>query len=164
MKYLSIILLLGCLVSCQGLKNIEEQPQCPKDFECYTEIKDNKEINVLEDTIGQSYLRLEDAENSMVVKYIYDYKRDPRIMDDGYREIIYFQIPKDTKTLELENSEMSNIKLYIQKSCFCPDGGYEQILNGKFKLKKYQNSLVFDLEFEVQKDVKLNLIQTKVEL
>jgi len=164
MKYFSLLPIVICLISCQGLKNIEEQPQCPKDFECYTEVKDNKEINELEDTIGKTYLRLKDAKNTMVVKYVYNFKRDPKIMDDGYREVVYFQIPKDTKALELENSELSDVKLYIQKSCFCPDGGYEQILNGKFKLKRYQNTLVLDLEFEVEKKVKLNSIQTKIEL
>jgi hypothetical protein len=164
MKYLSILLLLISANSCQTLKGMNEEPKCPEGYECYTEVEDNMSINALEDTIGQTYLRSVSSKNSMVVKYIYKYKDNPMIADAGYSEIIYFEIPKNLKELTLENSELSQVKLYIQKSCFCVGGGIEQILNGKLKLNKSKSALTIDLEFDVEKDVKLSSLKTVIEL
>lgn len=165
MKNLSILIFLISSISCQGLKELEEQPICPEGYECNAEIIKNKSINELEDTIGKTYLRLVDSKNTMVFKYTYNYKvTDPRIADAGYVEVIYFEIPMDTKKLDLENSELSSVKLSIQKSCFCPDAGYEQIQKGNLKIGKYKNSLIVDLDFQVEKEVKLSSIQAKVEI
>lgn len=165
MKNLKILILILSAFSCQGTKNLEEKPICPKGYECYAEILEGKSINASKDTIGQEYLRLKDSKNSMVFKYTYKYEnKDPRIADAGYSEIIYFEIPSETKKMDLENFELSKVKLYIQKLCFCPDAGYEKILNGNLKLRNNKSSLTVDLNFETEKEVRLTTIQTEVQL
>lgn len=164
MRYIIILCLLQNIISCQSLKVANEESECPEGYECYLEVEENKRINSNTDTIGQTYLQLEGSKNTMVVKYIYKYKSDPRIADSGYSEIVYMEIPNDTKTLKLENQELENIKLYIQKICFCSDAGYKKITDGKIEISKDKNTLKMDLNFTVDMKIKLNSVKAEVEI
>jgi hypothetical protein len=152
------------MFSCNSLKNLEESPDCPEGYECATEIMKNQSISIMDDSIGKQYLKFEDNDRYHTIKYSYSYKGRPEIADDSYSEEIYFQVPVGTTELKIENKGLADLKLTQAKHCFCPDGGYEVIDQGKFELLKDNNTYYISLELQTEKDVKVKSLQTKVSL
>lgn len=151
-------------MSCKGVSNLEEKPDCPEGYECYAEVIADKTINLLEDTIGKTYIKLEDSKNYNVIKYTYLYQGDPQISDDTYRENVYFQISKAGKSLELSDKDLTEVNLIIQKACFCRDSGYELIKDGDLKVNKVKNTYNIELNFHSKKQMKINGFQTSIEI
>ena len=150
-------------MTCKGVSNLKEKPDCPEGYECYAEVITDKSIKLLKDTIGKTYIKLEDSENYNVIKYTYLYKGDPQISDDTYRENIYFQISKTEKSLELSDQALSDLKLIIQKACFCRDSGYELITEGDLKVNKEKNTYNIKLNFQSKKQMKISGFQSSIE-
>ncbi len=150
------------VLSCKTLKPLEQKPECPKGFECKSEIMNNKSITILDDSIGKLYPKFENSEDYNVFKYTYIYEGRPEIADDSYEEAIYFQIPKDSKSLNIKDKELSEVKMLVQKSCFCRDAGYELVSNGNLKLEKLKNSYNIQLEFVSKRNLKVKNLETNV--
>lgn len=159
-----IILFIGLLsvMSCKTTKPLEQKPECPKGYECKSELMADKSIDILEDTIGKLYPRFEDSDEYNVFKYTYKYEGRPEIADDTHFEAVYIQIPKDTKSFNIKDKELSTMKVLVQKSCFCKEAGYELIQNGNLKIEKLKNSYNVQLEFVSDREMKLNKLQTNV--
>jgi hypothetical protein len=163
MKTLSIIVVSFCALSCSSHKIVSQKPICPKGYDCVAKVITNKSINILEDSIGEKYVRLVDNSEYHTIEYTYAYKGKPEIADDGYQETIYFQVPSSLKKLQVENKELRSLNLIIRKSCFCPEAGYELIKIGRLKMEKKNNSYFIDLVFESKKNMKVNSIQVSVD-
>ncbi|QTY27117.1 hypothetical protein [Flavobacterium sp. CS20] len=163
LKYLMFIVLFSVL-SCKSLNTIQETPECPKGYECNTEILKNQSIKLLEDSIGEIYINTKSDDNYHIIKYTYKYKDQANIADDSYVETFYFQVPKDAKNLSLSNKDLSNAKVFTQKSCFCRDAGYELIQQGQLDIQKQKGGYHLKFEYESKRDMKVKAIETQVEL
>mgnify|MGYP000580065439 CR=1 FL=1 len=164
MKLIISLLIVTTFFSCNSLKNLEASPECPEGYECKTEVMKNKSISIVEDSIGEKYLKFEDNNEYHTIKYSYSYKGRPEISDDSYSEEIFFQIPVEREELQVEDNSLKDIKLTVAKHCFCPDAGYEVLSQGKFEMLKDNNQYYISLEFNANKDTKLSSIKTKVSL
>ena len=163
MKIYSILCLPLIFFSCSTLQSIEETPDCPKGYDCTTEVIQGKSITLHEDTIGKLYIKMVDNEDYNLIKYSYNYEGRPELADDSYNETILFEIPKDKDELSLDGKSLLNNKLVVLKSCFCQDAGYESIENGSLKVEKNKNKYRIDLEFETDRRLKVKSLQTIVE-
>lgn len=162
MKFYFSALIALTLMSCKSLESLENKPDCPKGYECKTEVVTNTSILVLEDSIGKNYIKMMDSEDYNVVKYTYLYKGRPEIADDTYSEAIYFQVPKKENKMELTDKTLSNLNLIVQKLCFCPDAGYELVKEGHLKIEKHKNTYNIKLDFKTEKNMRLNGLQASV--
>ncbi|RRO25625.1 hypothetical protein [Flavobacteriaceae bacterium 14752] len=162
MKYLIVVLL--SLMSCKSTKTIEAKPECPKGYECDTEILKNQSIKLKEDSIGKTYMNTIPDDDYHIIKYTYKYSGQPDIADDTYVETFYFQISKDTKNLSLGGKELSNAKVLAQKSCFCRDAGYELIKQGHLDIQKQKESYYLKFNYEPDRNMKVKTIETQVKL
>lgn len=163
MKFYFLMSISLVMMTCKGVSNLEEKPDCPEGYECYAEVLVDKTINLLEDTIGKTYIRLENDKNFNVIKYTYYYEGDPQISDDTYQENIYFQISKTKPNLELTDEELSEVKLIIQKSCFCRDAGYELIKDGNLKINRQNNTYNIQLSLQSKKQMKISGFETSIQ-
>lgn len=162
MKFYYLYLVPFFFMSCKSAETSKAKPVCPDGYDCYTEILADKAIIILEDTIGKTYIKVKDNKAYNVIKYIYRYEGDPQISDDTYEENIYFQIPKNKKSIDLSGKSLSDVKLIIQKSCFCRDSGYELIQDGHLKVQKHQNTYSIKLDFQSKKQMKIDGLQTSL--
>ena len=164
MKITSLLFISLIFFSCKSLEELKEEPQCPKGYECNAEVIANKTLLILEDSIKKIYPKLEDSDDFHVVKYTFKYEGQPEIADDTYVETIYFQIPQDAKNLTLSGKGLAKVKLMAQKSCFCPDAGYELIKNGNLNVEKHKNSFRIKLKYDSERNMRVNSLQTTVEI
>ena len=135
--------------------NASTSSNCPPDVECSAEILMNKTMVLKEDTIGQLYIQLEDKEGTHVIKHAYIKKSRPGIADDGYSEIVYFEIDNQTKRLNLQGKELKKHKLIVQKGCFCTDAGYELITDGQLNVKVSKSNYDVSVSYNSEKTLKL---------
>ena len=150
--------------SCNSLKNFEESPECPEGYDCEAELIKNTSINILEDTIGKNYVRLEDNAAFHTLKYSYGYKSSPQLADANYQEVIYFQFPVDAKNMQLTEKEVETANFIIAKHCFCPDAGYELIKDGNISVVADENKYYITLDFQSDKKMRSGNIKTIVGL
>jgi len=152
------------VVSCKSLESIEEKPACPKGYECYTEILKNQSIKLLEDSIGKIYINTIENDAYHIIKYTYKNPGKPEIADDTYIETFYFEFPKDIKNLALKDKQLSKAKVLAQKSCFCPDAGFELINQGQLDIEKHKTTYQLKFEFKSKKTLRVKSIETQVNL
>jgi hypothetical protein len=150
------VLLLSCNASKNNLDtNKKKMTDCPDDVDCFVEVLDNKTMALFEDTTGALYIKMEDKEGSRVVKHVYRYEGSPMIADDGYEEVVYFELDATTEKLEVKDKSLSNHKLIVQKSCFCTDAGYETIQEGKLVYSKTKTGFDVKISYNSTKKLKL---------
>lgn len=164
MKYLTGFLCFLMIFSCSSLKYVNESPSCPEAYQCNTVLLKNTSIKILEDSIGKKYINLEQSADCHTVKYTYSYEGKPEIADDSYSEEIYFQIPIDTKSLYLSDSELYDVKLITSKNCFCKDAGFEVVNQGSFEFKRKGKHYYVNLEILSSRDIRVKSLSTKVSL
>jgi hypothetical protein len=158
-----ILLFLSCNSTQNTMDNSSEQaPKCPADVECYAELISNKTLVLKEDTIGKLYVNLIDKEGTHVVKYYYVKKSQPEIADSGYAEVVFFEIDDEETSMELKANDLKQAKLIVQKSCFCPEAGYEMITNGHLIVNKSNKTYDISLTFSSSKELKLNALNFSV--
>ncbi len=162
MKYLIVVLL--SVMSCKSTKTIEAKPECPKAYECDTEILKNQSIKLKEDSIGKTYMNTTPDDDYHIIKYTYKYPGQPDIADDTYVETFYFQVPRDAKNISLSGKELSTAKVLVQKSCFCRDAGYELIQQGQLDIQKQKESYYLKFNYEPNRNMKVKSIEAKIEL
>lgn len=158
-----VLLCLGlALVSCKSIGKLEDTSNCGDNYKCFTEVISNKSIKILEDTIGEKYLILEDNEDYDVIKYTYRYEGSLKIADYQYEENIYFQYPNNQEKLNLSGVDLLKVKLIVKKSCFCVDAGYELIKDGRLKVTKDGSTYCIDLHYKTTKEVTIKSLQTSI--
>lgn len=116
-----------------------------------------------EDTIGQLYIRLVNKEGTHVIKHSYIKESQPGLADDGYAEIVYFEIEDGTKSLDIEGKELKDHKLIVEKACFCPDAGSEIITEGHLKMTKSKTGYNVEIDYTSSRVLKLNALAFSVD-
>ena len=123
---------------------------CPEEGTCSVVVHKNKKLIIKEDGIGSTYPEIIDGTN-IVVEYTYSKKGPAGTADGDYSETIHFEIPATTKALSKENLSLSDVSLLYGRHCFCRDGGYFNITDGKLLVTNNNETLKFDLKFNTDK-------------
>jgi len=153
----SLLLLLFACNSTQNAMdgNAEKSTKCPPEVECSAELLSNKTMVLKEDTIGQLYIQLEDKQGSHVIKHAYIKESRPGLADDGYSEIVYFEITDETTSLDIGGEQLKQHKLIVQKGCFCPDAGNELVSDGNIKLKQTKKGYDISISINTERQLRL---------
>lgn len=132
------------------MEKIENKTGCPSDGTCTVLVHKNKKLTIKDDGTGSFYPDLEDG-NNIVIEYTYHKPGPEGTADADYSETIHFEIPFETKNLIKESSGLSDVNLLYGKHCFCRDGGYFPVTNGKLIVEKTADGIMFDLKFSTGK-------------
>ena len=159
--YLLVVLLL--IFSCKNSKNATEEPDssiipvhylesCPDNGICSIQVMHQTNLLVKTDETGKFYPVTEKGE-SLVIKYVYKRNSDENIADSNYSEIIYFELPDTKLNLNLQDKDLSQVKLLYGRLCFCRDAsGYFPVTKGKLITEKTgKNQLKIVLNFSMKK-------------
>jgi len=161
---LLILIAFSCNTSQNSVKeNAEKTTACPPDVECTAEILFDQTMVLKEDTIGQLYFQFEEKEGSHIVKHAYIKKDRPEIADDGYSEVVFFEIDDDTKRLDIEGEALKKHNLIVQKGCFCPGAGNELITDGTLKVDRTKKGYAVSISYNSDKQLQLNQLNFTVQ-
>lgn len=127
-----------------------KKSDCPDEGTCSVVVHKNKKMTVKDDGTGMLYPDLEDG-SSTVIEYIYLKEGPEGTADGNYSETIHFEIPAGTNNLSKENASLSDVNLLYGRHCFCRDGGYFLITDGKLLVEKTAEGIMFDLKFNTGK-------------
>ncbi|MEM0518099.1 hypothetical protein [Aequorivita flava] len=124
---------------------------CPEVGNCSVVLHKNKSLVVKEDGTGALYPEMTAGDN-MVVEYTYLKEGPEGTADGNYSETIHFEIPNNVKKISKVNASLSDVKLLYGKHCFCKgEAGYYPITNGELSISSNNETLTFNLNFEVGK-------------
>ena len=123
---------------------------CPEEGNCTVVVHKNKKLTVKQDGIGSTYPEITDGEN-MVVEFTYLKKGPEGTADGDYSETIHFEIPATTTNLSKANASLSDVNLLFGRHCFCRDGGYFPITDGKLMVERTDRAIMFNLRFKTDK-------------
>ncbi|PAU94912.1 hypothetical protein CK503_05435 [Aliifodinibius salipaludis] len=79
--------------------------------------------------------------NNRVFRYHKNITAPRNIADGGYSETVHFQIPREVDRFKFKNSELSQAKIYFQRSCFCPQIGALKVEYGVIEGQKLSENL-----------------------
>lgn len=171
MKFLSFTFLFILSLGCSSqkdtfhLKKLEKirsfsVSKCPKDGTCSFELIPNKSLHLKTDEFGQLYGEAVSSTN-ILVKYSYKRSVPKNLADAHYSETYYFTISKDTKELNLINTDLQKVSLVVDRQCFCKGTvGFFKITTGNLKLNIKKNELTLSGNFS---NKKLPLLITKID-
>ena len=172
-KYIVLVLIL-LSVSCNSTKKqvkavrIEESVEifCPKDGDCSVSLIKNKSLSRRNDITGSIYYELTNNLKTDVIKFEYNKKVDTTLQDSHYREELLFEIPSDFDEIKLEDKELESVKMLFGKHCFCKGkAGIYLVKKGKIIIKKDEQKIFFNLEFEVENtDQKIKKITNSIKI
>ncbi len=158
MNFYRFLFILFTLSACgakqQIVKDIPVEMQnipCPDSGNCSLEVFKNSSLEIKTDHLGKLYPEIKSGEH-MVIKYHFEKKVNKNISDANYSEFIYFEIDKNDTQIVLKDKELQNVKMLFGRICFCRDAsGYFRVNNGNFYLFNRNNTLQFNLKFEINK-------------
>jgi len=134
--------------------------QCLEDGHCTLEITPNQSLLLKKDAFGQFYGERTTSE-LLLFKLTYERTVPKGVADAHYSEAYFFSIPKTTTTLELNNAELSQVNLVVERRCFCKgSAGFFKILSGNLKLSIKKNELTLSGHFSHEN---LPLLMTKID-
>lgn len=127
------------------IKNYNESTECT--FEVFKNAS-------LQPSIASGYMKPDilKGENYVVV-YQYAEEAPRNTADGGYKEMLYFEIPREIKEAFITNKSLKEYNVMYGRFCYCKDGGtgYFPVDNGKLKLKRANDTLYIDFQFKVGK-------------
>ncbi len=122
---------------------------CPEDGTCTWSIQGDTNLVMKEDTIGALYPVFEKEEGTHTIKFSYERAKKEGLADSGYKELVYFRIPWDTKSLTLKDEALQEVGLTYGRLCFCRGAtGYQPVNKGTLTLTKAENGYHVILTFE----------------
>ena len=149
---------MSCFLSfsCNAKKEVKEKNgvvkteiPCPKDGICTFEVMQNKSLNILQDEIKAFYPQISDG-NKIILKFQYKRNEIPNTADGGYTELIYVELDANNLEIDLENSQLQEVKLLFARLCFCRgQTGYYKVKKGILSIKKEKDTYFFNLNFTV---------------
>jgi len=149
-KIICILIILAASCSSKKKSNVQKKnidslenikSFCPENGICKFEILKNKQLNLLKDGIGQIYPKVSSG-NTTVYKFTYTKNIDKKYQDSHYSEEVYFELPKLTSELEIENNSLKKVKLLFARLCFCRgQTGYYKINEGKLMITKQKTGV-----------------------
>ncbi|MCA0933493.1 hypothetical protein LCM02_13600 [Lutimonas saemankumensis] len=153
-------LFLALLMSCSTAKNTGEnggkitaapEINCPDDGDCKFEIIKNSSLEFKYDDTGKLYPAIEPGEN-FVIKYHYERKPEPDLMDSGYSEYVYLEFNPENEQLILKDKELQKVKMIFGRICFCKGSmGYFPVHEGSLFLFHREKNLQLRTTFKVKK-------------
>ena len=171
MKEVFPIVILVLLMACgtqkeiSGLEDLQtpirqQMNTCIDDGTCSIEILPNSSMSLKKDAFGQLYGELTKSD-LLLFKVTYERNVPKGLADADYRESFYFSIPKSTTSLQLEDGQLSQVNLVVERRCFCKGtAGFFKILSGKLELSIKKNELTLNGNFS---HVNLPLLMTKID-
>ncbi|MBN4070165.1 hypothetical protein JYT76_00615 [Olleya sp. AH-315-F22] len=155
MRYLCVLICSFFLLSCNAkqktlLKNKIENTStiCPQDGACTFEVLQNKSLKLLKDGIGELYPDISEGDK-IILKFQYKRNEIPNTVDGHYSELIYVELDPNNLNIELENSELQEVKLLFARLCFCRgQTGYYKVKKGSLSIIKENENYQFKLEFK----------------
>ncbi|MBZ9621160.1 hypothetical protein [Psychroflexus lacisalsi] len=160
-KHLLIVFVCSLLISsCQTKKQVAESSPpsykladyCPEDGTCTFEVLTHKSLEMKSDGIGALYPVVKNGDKT-VLKFEYKKIQDPKLADDGYKEVIYAKINTKQDNLQLKNEKLNLAKVYFGRLCFCKgESGYYPVKQGKLMIQRQSDSTVtYSLKFEMDR-------------
>ena len=154
--YYSIFFIV--VFACKTKQNTSEESggylkdiSCPDDGNCSFEVMKNSSLELKFDEFGKLYPVISTGEKT-VIKFRYDKKVDPKIMDGNYSELVYLEVNNNEPQLILKDIELQNTKMVFGRMCHCGDtAGYFKVTQGELYLYNYNGKLQMNLKFEVKK-------------
>ena len=158
MKILYYFIFFIIVFACKTNQNTSEESgghlkdiSCPDDGNCSFEVIENSSLELKLDEFGKLYPVIGPGEKT-VIKFRYDKKVDPKIMDGNYAELVYMEVNKNEPRLILKDMELQNTKMVFGRLCHCRDtSGYFRVSQGELYLYNYNGKLQMNLEFEVKR-------------
>ena len=156
MKHLYLLIVCFIIISCNAkqktlLKNETDNTStiCPKDGVCTFEVLQNKSLILLKDGIGELYPDISEGDK-IVLKFEYKRNEIPNTVDGNYSELIYVELNPNNLNIELENSDLQEVKLLFARLCFCRgQTGYYKVKKGSLFITKKNENYQFKLEFKI---------------
>ena len=156
MRYLYILFICFIISSCNAKQKVltvneigKTTIYCPEDGICKFEVLNEKSLKILKDEFGNLYPEVFDGDK-IILKFQYKRKETPNTMDSSYSELIYVELNLNNLIVELENSQLQEVKLLFARLCFCRgQTGYYKVKNGKLSISKENDKYRFNLEFKV---------------
>jgi len=146
------LIILAC--SCKSTKNnsrtkldiskITLGTGCPDRATCVAEIKPNTRIDYKTETsTGKLNPEFMPDSTQNVVKIEFSVNQDKKVMDAQYRELVYFEVPKNVSELSLQDEALQNVHFLFGRFCFCAREtvGYFKVNSGKLKFKDGEFSI-----------------------
>ena len=148
------------LLACSSSKNTEKSGSsvvpaphinCPEDGDCSFEIMKNSSLEFKYDDTGKLYPAIEEGEN-MVVKFHYERKPEPNVMDSGYSEYVYIEFNPESEQIILKDKELQSVKMIFGRICYCKGSmGYFPVHEGSLFLFNRGKTLQLRTSFKVKK-------------
>jgi hypothetical protein len=158
LRFIVFILISLNFLSCQTKKKTLEAKErhsilsnyCPDNGTCLFEVLNNTTLDIKTDGTGATYPKVNKGEKT-VLKFEYKRNEDPRIADDGYKEIIYAEIESNGESLILKDQDLSKAKILFGRLCFCRgQSGYYPVEKGLFEINTNKDkSVTYSFEFEI---------------
>ncbi|WP_347373216.1 hypothetical protein [Aequorivita sp. Q41] len=123
---------------------------CPEEGTCSVAAHKNQRLAIKDDGTGALYPEMTTG-NNIIVAFTYAVKGPEGTADGDYSETIHFEIPSDTQRLSKENAALADVNLLFGRHCFCRDGGYFPVTDGKLMVEKTDTLITFDLQFRTDK-------------
>lgn len=123
---ISILVLISTFATnAQGINNVPN----PAKTETNVFVKSEIQINGNEESFNPKIV----AGNLWVLQYDHRFEEYPDVTDDERSESLLFQIPQQRESSFLLSGaeQITSAKVIYNKSCFCPDGGYFKITEGR---------------------------------
>jgi hypothetical protein len=139
---------------------------CPDDGICSLEVIKNKFLQIKQDDIGALYPVLTEGKSN-VLKFEYKRNEIANTQDGQYSEFIYAELPQNIKDIELNDKDLSIVKLLFGRLCFCRgQTGYYKVANGQLEIhKKDDGTFHFKLHFTIDEVPQIiTLIETSFSL
>jgi hypothetical protein len=107
---------------------------------------ENSKVTIVNDH-GDSYPIIEQG-NSTAFEYIYTSAQDENVSDDGYTEIIVFDIDPSLTSFSYEGDLLQDIHAHFYRGCFCPNTGSVPVSEGFIRGEKLN-----DQEWQISMDI-----------
>jgi hypothetical protein len=123
---------------------------CPSDGVCSLEVLQNTSLEIKQDEIGALYPVLTEG-TSTILKFEYKRNEIANTQDGQYSELIYAELPQNIKNIQLNNTDLSTVKLLFARLCFCRgQTGYYKVSNGELEIQKnVDGTFNFKLHFKI---------------
>lgn len=159
MKFFTpLIICAFLLLSCKAQKTdidsktneLSSSVECPEDGNCSFELFPNSSINLVVREGTSSYTTIEEG-NKTVFKFSFKRNVDQQVVDGHYIEEVFAEFDSDISELNLENKELRQVNLILNRICFCK-GSYGSyiVTKGQLTLKKMKkNTYSLRIDFKV---------------
>ncbi|MDU8886784.1 hypothetical protein RXV94_11480 [Yeosuana sp. MJ-SS3] len=124
--------------------------QCPEDGNCTFEVLENKSLEKLKGSLGESYYKVVEGKN-LLLRFQYERNQIPNTVDGHYIEQVFVELDKNNLEVELNSVNSKKIRVVFARFCYCKgQTGYYDIDKGSLIIKKVEgNKYQLDFYFKI---------------